>query len=740
MLARVTGATAKRLDRRAKRAAMRLEAVIERSSPAPVVGAVTLLATLAWGHYTGRIDTWLVQTDELQFVRLAMEIADSHSLDPMLRGQDIAAWNQLYPLLLAPLYGSLDTLNAFKAAHWLNAFLMASTAIPAYLLARAVDVSKLAGYFVAALSVCVPWIALGEMLRDDAVAYPAFVWAVFAMQRALAGPTPTREGLAFVAIAVAAFARTQFLILGPAFIAAAVLHEGLSAFLERRHVRRADLIDLLRRHWVLAAAAALGVLFGALRGFYSILGSYSSTASGDLIPPGFASNVAMHLSMVALGIGVLPVTLGFGWAVGSLVRPQSSRRHAWASLALVSAMTVTFAASSFVLRNAGTNAFDRYFFYLAPVAFVAMAICIEEGRRRWWLAAVTALGFGWIAKHGAWTPAPPPYHQSPVSAFNSVLDFHANRIGLSGAQAVRWGGMAVALIGAAALRLVPSRVLLPVLCGGLLLFGAAETRSVMRSMLGSQLGVSAQYVGPGYERAWIDAAVPEGAGVALLPELPIELPPGNMNVHALTSTTLWWDTEFWNKRVKDVYVLDSDPHADPTPFPKRLMTVEPRSGRIDVEGVAPSALQPYVVMDAQRSDFRPIGETVRRTTWGLELIRAERPYRTPWAVLGLAPGDRVYPGKPVRVRLFEKGVAKVTLSVMAPYQTTPEPVEHRLTLTGGGDRVRRTLSSGEVGDLSVCLAGRGDTAVLTLLPSPDSDESVRLARTLVEPSRNRASC
>ena len=83
--------------------------------------------------------------------------------------------------------------DAFKAAHWLNAFLMSSTAIPAYLLSREAGTTKLAGYVVAALSVCVPWLALGDMLRDDAVAYPAFVWAVLAMQRALVEPSPRRE-------------------------------------------------------------------------------------------------------------------------------------------------------------------------------------------------------------------------------------------------------------------------------------------------------------------------------------------------------------------------------------------------------------------------------------------------------------------------------------------------------------------------------------------------------------------
>ena len=740
MLALVTGATARGADRPRQRVAGLVGTLIERSNPVLVVGALTLLAGFVWGHYTSQVTDWLVQTDELQAVRLAIEIGDGLSLQPMLRGQEIAAWNQLYPLVLAPFYALLDTPDAFKAAHWLNAFLMASTAVPVYLMARAVDASKLAGYLVAALSVCVPWMALGDMLRDDAVAYPAFAWGVLAMQRALAEPGPARDVLALVAIGVAAFARTQFLVLAPAFVAAVALHEGLSAFaIDRTREARSALIARLRKHWVLVAATGFGALFGLVRGFDSILGSYSSNTSGDLIPPGFGHNLAMHVSMVALAIGVVPMTFAVGWALGSVIRPETRRRHAYACLLLVTGTAVTLAASSFVLRNAGENAFDRYFFYLAPLALVGMAACIEEGRRRWLGAAAAALAFGWIASHGAWTPALPPYHQSPVSAFNSVVDFHAGRLGLTGAEAARWGGMAVALAAAAALRLVPSRVLLPVLCTVLLLFGVAETRSVIRSMGATQLGMQPQNVGSEYERDWIDAALPDDAGVAVMPEVPIELPPGDVNVNPFVTQTLWWDTEFWNKRVRDAYVRADDWNADPTPFPKRPMNVDPRTGVIEVEGVPTSRLQPYLVFDARRSDLRPAGETVQSTPWGLDLIKAERPYRTPWLALGLEPGDAVYVGSPVRLRLFERVPAMVTVSVMVPFQTTPEPVQRRVTLESGGRRVRLNLASGEVGDMSLCLSG-GKDAVLTLLPSPDTDDSVRLTHTVVDTRPSASSC
>ena len=82
--------------------------------------------------------------------------------------------------------------DAFKAAHWLNGFLMCQHRRSRPTCSHApAGTSKLAGYVVAALSVCVPWLALGDMLRDDAVAYPAFTWAR-ARDAARAGRAPAR--------------------------------------------------------------------------------------------------------------------------------------------------------------------------------------------------------------------------------------------------------------------------------------------------------------------------------------------------------------------------------------------------------------------------------------------------------------------------------------------------------------------------------------------------------------------
>src|SRR3954454_16453820 len=87
---------------------------------------------------TTRVADWFVMTDELLYERLGISVAQSGSPLPRVHGTTIGALNQLYPLLIAPLYGSGDVPGSLKAAHLLNAFVMASAAVPAFLLARRV--------------------------------------------------------------------------------------------------------------------------------------------------------------------------------------------------------------------------------------------------------------------------------------------------------------------------------------------------------------------------------------------------------------------------------------------------------------------------------------------------------------------------------------------------------------------------------------------------------------------------
>ena len=96
-----------------------------------VVGASALLAV-----GTLQVREWVVQTDEMLYVKLARHMGTTGSPIPTLHGDHVGFLGVVYPIALAPFYGGLDNVSAFTAAHALNAVLFASAAIPAYLLAR----------------------------------------------------------------------------------------------------------------------------------------------------------------------------------------------------------------------------------------------------------------------------------------------------------------------------------------------------------------------------------------------------------------------------------------------------------------------------------------------------------------------------------------------------------------------------------------------------------------------------
>ena len=110
--------------------------------PGAVAGAALALLWLALGTglavwFSGRIQDWSVMTDELLYAKLATSIAETGSPLPQVHGASVSVYNQLYPLLLAPLFGTLSPPDAFRAGHVLNAFLMTSAVVPRATCSRA---------------------------------------------------------------------------------------------------------------------------------------------------------------------------------------------------------------------------------------------------------------------------------------------------------------------------------------------------------------------------------------------------------------------------------------------------------------------------------------------------------------------------------------------------------------------------------------------------------------------------
>ncbi len=288
------------------------------------LGAVVALAlTLGWilSLATTRVKNWFVMSDELYYERLAISIAQSGSLLPRLHGEVVSNLNQLYPLLLSTLYGSGDVPASLEDAHRLNAFAIATAAIPVYLLARRVGIGLLLAVAVGGLAVAVPWIVLSSFLLTEVVAYPAFCWALLALVHAVERKTWVWDAVALVAIGVAVLARTQFLVLLAVLPAAVFADAALTKSVPALWRTRRPLI-------LLYSALAVVVLGAALTGDGSrLLGSYSVTAENVRVDVDLLQLTLAHVAAIALGLALLPFVVGMGWIVDRIrptLRPRSA--------------------------------------------------------------------------------------------------------------------------------------------------------------------------------------------------------------------------------------------------------------------------------------------------------------------------------------------------------------------------------------------------------------------------------
>ena len=672
--------------------------------------AGTLLATL----FAGRIRDWSVMTDELLYAKLAISIADTFSPLPSVHGTAIGVYNQLYPLLLAPLYGTLSPPDAFRAAHVLNAFLMTSAAFPAYLLARQV-VGRAWSMAVACLSILVPWMVLTGFVMTESAAYPAFLWAVLGLQLAIAEPSPRRDLLAAGSVALAGLARTQFLALVLVLPLAILVHEMVQARSVRRGARVA-----FEAHRPLAALYALGALVTAFVAVVDsaggVLGVYAVTVEeGSLLPTGVWSVAARHLDAVALGSGLVPLLLGGGWVLATVVRPRSRREHALATLTLVTSVVLTFEVASFGVRFGADVVRDRYLFYLVPLLLVGTAAALSGASRARDVAvgasvvtaffAATAAGLPFTTYPGVWI-------DSPASVLNDLLIEQSGDLGTGTFVALL--GLFVGLVLVLGLLLAPRAVFAPVVVGSLAVFSVLTLQSEMDRILEST-GLSGRPLAepPGVVLDWVDTLVPAGEEAALV-AFPVST--------AWDTTAIrWWDAEFWNRRVARAYVAH-DGNFTYTPFPFEELEVDWETGQVPGTEDAPG----YVLGAPGDSRLRLAGSPVGGNV-GLVVRAVDRPYRALWATRGLETDGWTRPGRAASIRIYGPGSTQVSITLRAP-DTAPAGYalegagirrENRLPAGGGHTEVFRTCVPAS-GFVELRLRGTSTARIAPAQLSPDA--------------------
>jgi hypothetical protein len=624
-------------------------------------------SVLAW--ITSHAADWFVMTDELLYERLALSVDRLLSPVPRVHGAVVANLNQLYPLMLAPVFATGTIAEGLHRAHVLNAFLMSSAAVPTYLLALRVTRNVWAATLAAALTVAVPWMVLASFLLTGAVAYPAFVWALLAFHVTITAPSRRNDALAALALIVAVSARTQFIVL--AFV--------LALMVAKRWREHRVLV------YVYAAGAAVGLAW-VVAG-HSPLGTYSSTTSGNPLPAAVVPAFFSHLAAVAVGLGLVPFIVGGAWML---------RREAFALLALLTTVVLTLEVASFDVRFGGGLVRDRYIFYLAPVFAIAFAAALSSWERPSWRLAVPvgvlALGF---------MEAPLPvfdklYVDTPVSIIDGYLRREVG--GLTGARIflIAASIVAAALVVEAGI-LLGRRAIVPVAALALLMTTAETGYAVERLFRVNGTAGRPLTVDPSSELAWVDSIVGRAGHVTMVP---YPIVPGDY----WSSAAYWWDVEFWNVAADRTVGIPGAFEWTPSTFPKLALAFD-RLGRANVS-------LPGDVLQAVADARFHIAGTVMFNNRNAFLVRPEQPWRADWTTTGLYDDGWTKPGVVARIRVYsypgQDRRVRRTVSVSA---YAPSGVASRTLRVGGSTGV---AGENEVTvDATVCVPpnGSGELAV-----------------------------
>jgi hypothetical protein len=628
---------------------------------------LALWIALAWAlsSLTTRVVDWYVMTDELLYERLALSVAEHASLLPRVHGELVPNVNQLYPVLLAPAFRDGLVSGSLHDAHALNAWVMSSACVPAFFLARRVTGRRLVAYAVALLAVCVPWIVLSSFLLTEVVGYPAFLWAMLALQRATAAPSRGNDLLLLAALALAVVARTQFVVLLVVAPVVVLAHELAAAQGNLRATAR----RAVRSHPILAAASAALVAFALVAAsvgrLSDVLGTYASTLGGNLLPNGFGRSFAEHSAALALGLGILPFLVGAAWLLANLVRPPVKELHAFACVGSLTITAILVEVTVFDLRFGTGAPRDRYLFYVVPLVLVAFACALLDRRWPLWsLVAPTVLvGIGF-----ALSPVPVFGRlnvDTPVAVLNDYLLSSAGSV--DAARALLVGATVVLVVlfvqGAA---LLPRALLAATLAALTLVALPLETAYAFARLFRYD-GTAGRplTLDQGGVLNWIDRRVGTARDVTIVPYPSL---PGEY----WSSVAYWWDVEFWNKSISRALHVPREFEWTPSSFPK----LSPRFDQ--ATGVASTSPTRYVVQSTKETRFRIAGP-IASASRDAVVIDAGPRWRADWVSHGLYSDGWTKPGTPAVVRVFAVPGQKhaltrtLTFGIRAPLDDLERP-------------------------------------------------------------------
>ncbi|MGB2951956.1 MAG: phospholipid carrier-dependent glycosyltransferase [Gaiellaceae bacterium] len=349
-------------------ASVRLPLGLERIAALPaqlvlagiVAASFVLRFAAALGHATP-----LYFADEYIYSSLARSLA--HTGKPLIRHGPAHFPALLEPLLAAPFWISNDPGLAYRLTQAENALAMSLAAVPVYLLARKLGLSKWLSLAGAALTVASADLFFSSFVLSDPIAYPLVLGAVCAAVYALAAPT-WRNQLTFVVLTgLTTFDRIQYVLLPGVFLGAALV------------VERGRLRTVLRRYRLALGLFAAPVVAIIAIGPTRLLGYYSLIVHLNVRPVAMAHWIgtdSMLLVYCAGWVLVPGALVGLGYA---LVRPQSREESAFAAVFVFLAVAL-FAETSMYAANGAPRFQERYFMAILPLCLPAFGLYLKRDR------------------------------------------------------------------------------------------------------------------------------------------------------------------------------------------------------------------------------------------------------------------------------------------------------------------------------------------------------------------------
>jgi glycosyltransferase involved in cell wall biosynthesis/4-amino-4-deoxy-L-arabinose transferase-like glycosyltransferase len=568
-----------------------------------VVYILSVVVQLALGL---RLRSPWIMVDELVYSDMARSFAATGHF--LIRGEH-GNYGPVYPLLLSPVYALLGPMSeVYRWARVVDALVMSSAVLPAYLLARRV-VRTPAALVAAALAVAIPSMAYVGTLMTENAFYPIFLWLAFALVCTLERPT-LRNQLVLLALCVLAFlTRAQAVALvGAVLIAPLVL-----AWIERG--RRQRLAAFKATYGIVGLGAVVVVIAEVVRGRSpaAVLGNYSKASNGSYHVWPAIRWLFLHVAELDLYLWVLPFA--------AFIVLVANARHLDRSLRVFTAATISLSVCLIVEVAVFASQYshrieERNLFYLAPLFLVALLAWIERGQPRPPRAAMVAAGLA------AALPGAIP--------FLSLLDITAqsDTLGVqpwwflgdawAGLDSVSLAVVLTALALAAAFLWLPRRwaPMLPAIVALGFLFTWLPLELWKHGFPQLSRSVYAQGIGV-EDPSWIDARVGRDARVAVLWT--------GGNVLGV------WQNEFWNRSIDRVYDLGATLPGD---MPSRRVSVQPATGVLRDAAGKPISEQYVLTSDSVELVGTKIATDSAKQ---LVLYRVASPARTTIQIQGLYP-------------------------------------------------------------------------------------------------------